>query len=145
MFLPARAQNFKPAPSLTTTAYHAGITEFYARHYKKALKSFQQAQSLYPGHPFAAKYISDSQTAISQGKDQSSSGAPVGLFAGIGGAVVLIVGGLAVFLGVRSKRSKAPAADPAYAAWPVPPSTNGMSAPEPAPELEPEPEPVSFQ
>src|SRR5207248_6919918 len=120
------AKNIHPAPSLTSTVYATALDNYYRHYYKRALKDFQQAQSLYPGHPFAGKYISDSQTAISQGKDQSSSGAPVGLFAGIGGAVVLIVGGLAVFVGVRSKRSKAPAADPAYASWPVPPSTNGV-------------------
>src|SRR4051794_22087760 len=90
-------KNVHPAQSLSTTAYNEGVAEFYAHHYKKALKSFQQAQSLYPGHPFAGKYISDSQTAVSQGRDTSGGSSPVGLIAGIGGAIVLIGGGLALF------------------------------------------------
>ena len=146
-------KNIKPAQSLTTTTYHVGITEFYDHHYKKALKSFQQAQSLYPGHPFAGRYISDSQTAISQGKDKSPSGSPVGLIAGIGGAIVVLVGGLAVVVGVRRKRSKPGddgGAGPAPAAWP-PSSLAPLSSPAlpplsaPAPSNGQAPQPVGFQ
>ena len=117
-------KNVHPAQSLSTTVYNTGIDNYYKHYYKRALKNFQQAQALYPGHPFAGKYISDSQTAITQGKDKTPGGSKTGLLAGVGAAVVVVIGGgLGLLFGLRSRRrnkvTAAAAAPPvAVPAWP---------------------------
>jgi len=99
--------NIHPTQSLTTKTYNQGLNGFYRHNYKQALKSFQAAQALYPGHPFAARFISDSLTSIAQGKDLTPAKTFPTVLVAAGAAVLLAVGvGVAVGLKKRSNRAK---------------------------------------
>lgn len=63
--------NVKPPMSLTSTSYNQAVVDFGRQHYKAALQDFEKAQNLYPGHPYAGHFISESQSAISAGKDRT--------------------------------------------------------------------------
>lgn len=68
--------NVKPAMSLTSQSYNDAVADFGRQHYKAALQGFEKAQNLYPGHPYAGHFISESQSAISAGKDRAPEAFP---------------------------------------------------------------------
>ncbi|MFF5206499.1 trypsin-like peptidase domain-containing protein [Streptosporangium sp. NPDC000396] len=102
-------KNIKPAESATTKNYNEALDLFFANHYSDALPKFREVQALQPNHPYVAKYITDSQQAITAGKDESSSPILPWILWGGGGLIALFVVGtlVAVFRGKR--RSAAPA------------------------------------
>ncbi|WP_370026275.1 trypsin-like peptidase domain-containing protein [Planotetraspora sp. GP83] len=99
-------KNIKPAESLTTRRYNEALDDFFKRHYKDALPKFREVQALHPIHPYVAKYISDSQQAISSGKDETPQ--PMWLWIVIGAGVLLaILGGLALLSVILRRRKRA--------------------------------------
>ncbi|MBB2748507.1 UNVERIFIED_ORG: hypothetical protein FHR35_008410, partial [Microbispora rosea subsp. rosea] len=99
-------KNVKPAASLTTTKYNEALDDFFQRHYKDALPKFREVQALFPSHPYVAKYITDSQQAISSGKDETPQ--PMWLWIAIGAGVLIVVGGGLLLLVLMRRRKKAP-------------------------------------
>jgi len=98
--------NVKPAMSLTSQRYNAAVDDFDRQHYKAALTGFQQAQNLYPGHPYAGHFISDSQAAISAGRDRTPDGFPTAyLILGVAGALVIVAAAATVIM-IRRRRSR---------------------------------------
>ena len=98
--------NIKPVMSLTSQRYNAAVDDFDREHYKAALTGFQQAQNLYPGHPYAGHFISDSQAAISAGRDRTPGGFPtMYLILGAAGALVIVVAA-ATLIVIRRRRSR---------------------------------------
>ena len=101
----------KPQEGIVTQKYNDAI-DLYDKHwYSDALSEFQQVNSLSPGHPYVQQYITDSQTAIAQGKDRSNEKYLPFLFVGIPLALLVVAGVvvLAVLLTRRRGRPEAPA------------------------------------
>ncbi|SEC21116.1 Trypsin-like peptidase domain-containing protein [Nocardioides exalbidus] len=127
-----------PAESDTTTTYDQAIDAFYDHHYKDAVPLLERVETLYPAHPFAQKFISDSKAAIDEGLDESpveeESGGPSALLLGLGAAALLLLlgGGAGAWLLVRRRSARpAPAGQfptPAFPAGPPP-----VPGPVPAP------------
>ncbi|GAA0364173.1 hypothetical protein GCM10009530_12340 [Microbispora corallina] len=108
-------KNVHPAESLTTRKYDDALNDFFQRHYKDALPKFREVQALLPSHPYVAKYITDSQEAISSGRDETPL--PMWVWVAAGAAVVVAVAGGLVLLMVvlrRRRRTSGPAQAPAY-------------------------------
>ncbi|MFF4779273.1 trypsin-like peptidase domain-containing protein [Microtetraspora fusca] len=106
-------KNVKPSASLTTTKYNEALDAFFAKHYKDALPLFREVQALHPNHPYVAKYITDSQQAISAGRDETPQ--PVWLWIAIGlGVLIVVGGGLALLMVLRRRRKRATATPPSY-------------------------------
>ncbi|MEU1877499.1 trypsin-like peptidase domain-containing protein [Streptosporangium sp. NPDC020072] len=102
-------KNIKPAESATTKAYNEALDLFFANHYSEALPKFREVQALQPNHPYVAKYITDSQQAITAGKDESSSPIlPWVLWGGGGAVALLVVGALVAMAGKGRRRVKTP-------------------------------------
>lgn len=62
--------------SVASAAYAGAVDAFYGERYREALPLFEKVETLYPAHPFAAKFIRDSKTAIEQGRDKTPEPAP---------------------------------------------------------------------
>ncbi|GLX00829.1 hypothetical protein Misp02_49150 [Microtetraspora sp. NBRC 16547] len=106
-------KNVKPSASLTTTKYNEALDAFFAKHYKDALPLFREVQALQPNHPYVAKYITDSQQAISSGKDETPQ--PVWLWIVIGvGVLLAVAGGLALLMMMLRRRKRAATTTPSY-------------------------------
>lgn len=102
-------KNVKPSQALTSTRYNEALDDYFRHYYSQALPKFREVQALFPNHPYVAKYISDTQQAISSGKDETPSSILPWLL--IGGGVVIglvIVVVLVTSLG-RRRRQAAPA------------------------------------
>jgi serine protease Do len=119
-------KNVKPAQALTTTRYNEALNDFFRNYYEDALPKFREVQALFPNHPYVAKYISDTQQAISAGKDESPK--PILMWVLIGGGAlvaVVLVGVLAKVVSGRRRRRTTPSyAQPvpgAYGSMPPPP------------------------
>ncbi|MEU8248238.1 trypsin-like peptidase domain-containing protein [Nonomuraea sp. NPDC048916] len=82
-------KNIKPAQAATTTRYNEALNDFFRHYYADALPKFREVQALFPNHPYVAKHISDSQQAISAGKDESPK--PILMWVLIGAGVLLAV------------------------------------------------------
>lgn len=96
----------KPKQSDTTASYSRAVDDFYAEHYKAALPLFEKAQTLYPAHPFAQKFILDSKTAIDDGKDNTpepGSKLPLALGLVAGGLLVVLLGGGGLWMVLRRR------------------------------------------
>ncbi|HEX2316205.1 MAG TPA: serine protease, partial [Thermomonospora sp.] len=111
--------NVAPVSSPSSVSYNTALDLFFKRHYKKALPKFREAQALYPAHPYVAKYISDSQAAITAGKDRTplATSTKVAIGGGVTAAVLLLAGlvvGTVVLTRRRRRRRAAPAG------WPGP-------------------------
>ncbi|WP_043634165.1 S1 family peptidase [Nonomuraea candida] len=117
-------KNVKPAQALTTTRYNEALDDFFRRHYAAALPKFREVQALFPNHPYVAKYISDSQQAISAGKDESPRPLWTWLLIGAGALIVAVLA-LVVLKVLRRRRRRR---GPAHA---FPPPAYGTVAPPP--------------
>lgn len=51
------------------TYWEQGLDYYWAHHYTAAIQQFQKVESLYPGHPYADRYIRLSQNEIAKGND----------------------------------------------------------------------------
>ncbi|MFG1943997.1 trypsin-like peptidase domain-containing protein [Nonomuraea sp. NPDC048826] len=98
-------KNIKPAQALTTTRYNEALNDYFRHYYEDALPKFREVQALFPNHPYVAKYISESQQAISAGKDQSPK--PILMWVLIGaGVLVAIVIALILVKVLRGRRRR---------------------------------------
>ncbi|PKK13028.1 serine protease [Thermomonospora sp. CIF 1] len=123
-------KNVKPVTSNTTVAYNEALDSYFKRHYKRALPKFREVQALNPGHPYVAKYISDSQAAINAGKDETP--APLVTWV-VGGLAVGAVAGaaLGVVTVLRRRRSRRGPGDGQGPVFPAGPSPFGAQQPVP--------------
>ena len=80
--------NVKPQESQLTKLYEQGLVYYDKQQYKNALEKFREVNELNPGYPYVTKYISDSRTAISEGRDKSWS---IWVYAGIAVAAGLLL------------------------------------------------------
>jgi serine protease Do len=103
--------NIKPAMSSTSLKYNQAVDNYEKQYYKSALQAFQQAQNLYPGHPYAGHFISESQAAITAGKDKTPKPFPWVVAVGAGAGLVLVIGlGTWLLLRRKATRRQAPVA-----------------------------------
>ncbi|MGL5810835.1 MAG: trypsin-like peptidase domain-containing protein [Nocardioides sp.] len=99
----------------TTKVYTKAVRSFYADRYKEAIPLFEKAETLYPAHPFAKQFITDSNLAIDEGRDKTPKKEKSGglgttlLWVALGGLVLLALagGGAAIFLARRKKAAPA--------------------------------------
>jgi hypothetical protein len=118
-----------PEESDTTAAYADAVDAFYADRYREALPLFEKVEVLYPAHPFAQKFITDSKTAIDAGLDKtpapdegSSLRGP--MLAVGGGALLMLLAGVGAWLLTRRRQRAAVVGIPsaaAYVGWTAPP------------------------
>ncbi len=104
-----------PATSDTSTAYSQAVDAFYQRHYAKALPLFEQALTLYPGHPYAGEFVTKAKAAVAAGQDETPSAVPSvpsAVVIGGGAAVALAAAGGGALL-MRRRRAPRLAAAPA--------------------------------
>lgn len=59
------------AASPTYIEWSQGLGYFWRGHYKHAVLPFDKVEASYPIHPLVSDYVTDSQTAIEKGQDQS--------------------------------------------------------------------------
>ncbi|WP_308250038.1 S1 family peptidase [Sphaerisporangium fuscum] len=98
-------KNVKPAQGLTSTRWNEALDDYFRHYYSRALPKFREVQALFPNHPYVAKYISDTQQAISSGKDQTPSSTLPWIL--IGGGALVGVGIVVVLVMAAGRRRKA--------------------------------------
>jgi hypothetical protein len=98
--------NIHPSQSTTTKLYDQALNDYYQSYYKRALPLFQQVKALYPDHPYVDDFITQSQTAIDQGKDKTPSFPWLVVIIVI--VVVLLAGGGGTAGVLMSRRGKKP-------------------------------------
>ncbi|MEZ5093255.1 trypsin-like peptidase domain-containing protein [Nocardioides sp.] len=142
-----------PERSDTTATYDQAVDEFYADHFEAALPLFEKVETLYPAHPFAQKFITDSKTAIDEGRDRTPApaeepGVSPLLLGGVGAALLLLLagGGLALWMRGRQRAAAGPAypggeAGAGPGAW-MPPASPPYPSPAYAAPAEQQPAPV---
>ena len=147
-------KNIQARQSTTTSIYDTALNDYYRHYYKRALPEFQQVKGLDPSHPYVDSFVQKTQTAISQGGDQTPVLDTTTLLIVIVAAVALVVvpgGGLTFFLIRRRKRSRqVPQAYAAPTMSQPQPATWGPQAPTyqpqgPAPSPQPQPQAPPFQ
>ncbi|MQY02774.1 S1 family peptidase [Actinomadura macrotermitis] len=105
-----REKNVQPVVSPTSRAYNEALDSYHQHHYKAAVPKFKEVQNLYPAHPYVSKYISDAQSAITAGKDETPMGA--GTLVVIAVVVLAPVAGVVVVLLLVTRRRRRPAGPP---------------------------------
>ena len=115
----------EPQESDTTASYSQAVDAFYQRHYSEALPLFEKVETLYPAHPFAQKFITDSKTAIDEGRDETPvveepSGPGALVIGAAAAALLLLLGGAAVAWVLVRRRRVAPAPAVPAGVGPVP-------------------------
>nr|WP_231134638.1 serine protease [Motilibacter deserti] len=105
-----RANNVTPATSVTTTKYNTALEDYFNHYYKRALPLFREVKDLFPSHAYADRYISDSQTAITAGQDETPSSSSLPLILGGAAAALLVVLGAVLAVVLRRRRKRAAAA-----------------------------------
>jgi len=104
----------KPSRGELDKLWEDGLNLYWANHYSAAVEQFQKVLDIYPGHPYATRYMRQAKEAIAEGKDVPvSSGSTMLVAAGIGIVVIAVI----AFLVVRRRKPKAvsPATVPAVA------------------------------
>lgn len=102
--------NVKPQESQLSKLYEQGLTYYDKQQYKYALEKFREVNELNPGYPYVTKYISDSRTAINEGRDRST---PVWLYAGLAVVIgvflmMIVIAGVVALVLYRRKPPQAP-------------------------------------
>ncbi|GLX94521.1 serine protease [Herbidospora sp. NBRC 101105] len=102
-------KGIKPTASATTTRWNTALDAFFLKHYSEALPIFREVQALHPTHPWVAEYITNSQQAITAGKDESPQSTGFWVLIGAGVLVAILLGLVLLRLVVRrAKRKKRP-------------------------------------
>ncbi|GAA3572372.1 hypothetical protein GCM10022419_061560 [Nonomuraea rosea] len=132
-------KNVKPAQAMTTIRYNEALNDYFRNYFEDALPKLREVQALFPNHPYVAKYISETQAAISAGKDESPR--PILMWVLIGAGVLVAIVLAVLVVKVLGRRRSRPV--PAYGAPPV----NGPYGAMPPPswqqhQLPPAPQPA---
>jgi hypothetical protein len=103
-----REINVTPQESQLSKVYEEGLALYDKQQYKAALEKFREVNELNPGYPYVTKYISDSRTAINEGRDRST---PTWQYVGVAFAVlfflvILVTAGIVTFVVYRRKPTK---------------------------------------
>lgn len=99
-----------PTEGLVSQKFNDAV-DLYDRHwYADALTEFQQVNSLSPGHPYVQEYITNSETAIAQGRDRSNEKYLPFLFVGAPLVLLLLGGGTAIVIVLLGRRRRSPPA-----------------------------------
>ncbi len=126
----------------TTAAYAKAVNAFYAQRYREAVPLFEKAETLYPAHPYAAKFIADSKSAIDQGLDKTpvvekdSTNWVLWLAIAVAVLLLLLIAalvGLLLFLRGRKSQSGGALVPPPYVAPPQPQTAVRAAEPSEAP------------
>lgn len=113
------SSGIKMALSTTDQTYRAGLTDFFAGHYRAAAAKFDQVLSLEPDHALAQEYKRKSVANYPNEKIPApESGVPLAVLLACGGAVLLLGGGVAVLV-IRRRGRRADVRDQ-HGAGPVP-------------------------
>ncbi|TKK87187.1 trypsin-like serine protease [Herbidospora galbida] len=107
-------KGIKPTASATTTRWNTALDAFFLKHYSEALPIFREVQALHPTHPWVAEYITNSQQAITAGKDESPQSSGFWLLIGAGVIVAILLGLVLLRLLVKSAKRKKRAQIPVY-------------------------------
>jgi hypothetical protein len=91
-----QTRNVQVEVSLTTQLYNQALADYSQNYYSRALEAFQHVKSLYPGHPYVSHYISECQSRISRGEDQTPVPPPPGLLDQLPAGVIGLLGGVVV-------------------------------------------------
>jgi serine protease Do len=89
--------------------YRKALDAYDKQWYKRDLPLLERVKTLDPGHPLVAKLISDSRSAIAQGRDRTPKeilGVPLLYAAGGAGVVVLVLLVLLMVMLVKRRRRK---------------------------------------
>jgi S1-C subfamily serine protease len=118
----------QPEQGAATSLWRQAMEKMDVSHYKSAVRLLNQVKAIAPDTPWVDEYISTSQTAIQQGKDQSwKEYVPAIVIIAV---VIIALVVLAVVLVTRSgKRAKAQPIMPGYTGGgpaPLPPVTQPM-------------------
>ncbi len=105
-------KGIKPTASATTTRWNAALDAFFLHHYSQALPIFREVQALHPTHPWVAEYITNSQQAITAGKDETPQSSSFWLLIGAGVIVAILLGLVLLRLLVKSAKRKKRRPDP---------------------------------
>jgi serine protease Do len=121
----------KPSLGLFSTLYNKGLDQEAAQHYKSALQTFTEINTLSPGHPYVQQHISLDQAAVASGKDKSGGSSPLVPIL-IAVVLVVLIAGAGFMIWSRRKRSGAAS----YTGTPVPATVGALAATPPPPPLE---------
>src|SRR5262249_49176905 len=122
-----------PADGPVTTKYDAALADYYRGYYKRALPEFRAVLAAYPQHPYAARYLRQSEQQMAEGHDgtPSSPWPPLLIALGVLGAAAAGGGGAIVAARRRRAASRTPDGGTAGAqaaadgpgpgqSWPIP-------------------------
>lgn len=105
-----REINVTPEMSRLSKLYEEGLILYDNEQYSAALEKFREVNELNAGYPYVQKNISDSRTAISEGRDRTT---PIWYYvaAGLGGLIVvaLAIAGLLVWRARHLPKMNVPA------------------------------------
>jgi serine protease Do len=79
--------------------WEEGLNLYWENHYSAAIDQFKKVLEIYPGHPYATRYMRQAQKAVSEGKDVPVSpfgGTTTLMAAGIGVVAIAVVAVLVV-------------------------------------------------
>ncbi len=89
-----REINITPNESNLSNIYEQGLILYDQEQYSRALDKFREVNELNPGYPYVQKNITEARTAISEGKDRSTS---LWKYVLLGGIVLLIVAAIVLY------------------------------------------------
>lgn len=108
-----REINVTPQESQLSKLYEEGLVLYDQQQFKSAVEKFREVNELNPGYPYVAKYISDSRTAINEGRDRTT---PTWMYVAAAVAAVffilLVIAGVIAFVIYRIKSHKGPGIRP---------------------------------
>ncbi len=125
-------KNVKPSQAITSTRYNEALDDYFKHYYSQALPKFREVQALFPNHPYVAKYISDTQQAISSGKDETPSSILPWILIG-GGVVIGIIIVVVLVMSVGRRRRQSEHVSP----FPAQPGYGGAVPPPPWAQQQP--------
>jgi hypothetical protein len=140
--------NVRPSAGPVTQLWTQAMDKMAIAHYRPALRMLRQVKDLAPDTPWVEDYISDAQSAISNGQDKSWQE----WLPGAAALAVIILAGSIVAAGIVVRRNRrafktqtagwspSPTAPPTWPATPQPPTSQP-----PATVLPPEPRPPALQ
>ncbi len=100
--------NVQPKRAVIDQYWADGLGLFWNNHYSAAIDEFQKVLNLYPGHPYAIKYMGQAQQAVAAGKDVPILFGISGLSWPLLGAVAVVVAVVVAVTLVLLKRRKSP-------------------------------------